>query len=162
MPPASKHAEQGGDVDGPVAQHDSRPGMLVAAVAADQHPDLTRTVAQLTPREPLAFVLNRRRGRIQVEHVRDASTERMGHQRIRGGVGAAAPSAFRCGELGLAERVAQPGVDQPLIHRGAVGLVQRLPDGLNRALGRRRRLGRDGPGDLVRAGPELHRRRPPR
>ena len=42
------------------------------------------------------------------------------------------------GDLGHADRVAHSGVDQPLLHRGAVRPVERLPDRLHRALGRRR------------------------
>ena len=53
-------------------------------------------------------------------------------------------------ELGCADGIPQPGVDQPLVQCRAVGLVQRFPDCLDGALGRRRRLGGNSRSDRPR------------
>ena len=65
------------------------------------------------------------------------------------------------GDLCLADRVAEPGVDQTLLHGGPIRPVERLPDRPDGALRRRRRLARDAGRDLVRPIPErLARARP--
>ena len=110
--------------------------------------------AELAPRPPAPFELDRRRGGIEGQHRGDALAERVrgvAHQRIL----RRASRLRRARRLGLADRVAEPRVDQPLLHRGAVRPVERLPDRAHRALGGGGRLARDAGRDLVRPRPEL-------
>ena len=69
----AQHTEQRGNLRGAIAQHYSD----LRLVAADQCTDPVGQFAELSPRQPLAVILQSRRVRLQPENIVDAPTERV-------------------------------------------------------------------------------------
>ena len=146
-----QHAEQEADGDRPVAQEDADLG----AGLGHERRRLLDGVGELAVGPPVALELDGVGRRVDGEDLGDPRRQcsTAGRRRHR-----SLGSAFGRrvgGDLGLADRVAEPRVDEALLHGRPVGPVERLPDGAHGALGGGAGLGGDAGGDLVGPRPEL-------